>query len=429
MPPLLQLQPPPTNHISSPAPSPHNLPSGSSYVVTDPECEIGPRSRRTHFPAHSFSKDDIAFLMQPILKSRPAVTAAGIVAIVFGAFGVLMAIIVELSMLAVSRIAPTAEGVPFPEAVRAMTSIVWLFFLAVAIFAIFVGANILRRRNWARISILIWAGLMAFFSAIAMVATFFVMNNLPPILPNAAEAAPVLAVMKWVLTLFYAIPLGVGIWWLILFNRGAVVDDFNPLSARLHPGKTLDASGFPQEPPPPPSYVPSGPACPLPLLIIAGLDIFSGASMLTLLVVPYSFISSVPIFLFGHAFHGGLALVFLVLLGIVYAVCGVGIIKLKPWALDPLIWCQALFFLSGIVTFLNPQFMSTMKEAIVKMMPKIPNLPAGVDLPPNVFPFTDTYFKAMMAFGFLFAAAMLAVLIVYRKRYLEAARAKNPAAS
>ena len=80
------------------------------------------------------------------------------------------------------------------------------------------------------------------------------------------------------------------------------------------------------------------------------------------------------------------------------------------------------------MTFLNPHFIPMMKEAITKMMPKIPNLPAGVDVPPNVFPFSDTYFRAMMAFGFLFAAAMLAVLIVYRKRFLEAARAKNSAA-
>jgi hypothetical protein len=247
-------------------------------------------------------------------------------------------------------------------------------------------------------------------------------------MPNAAEAAPFMAVFKWVMAFLYAIPFGVGIWWLVLFTRKSVVEEFNPLYARLHPGKTLDASGFPQEPPPPPSYVPGGPACPLPLLIIAGLDIFSGASLLTILVIPYSFLSSIPVFLFGHAFYGGFSLVFLTLLGVVYVVCGVGIIKLKPWALDPLIWCKAIFTLSGLVTFLNPHFIPMMKEAITKMMPKIPNLPAGVDLPPNVFPFSDTYFKAMMAFGFLFAAAMLAVLIVYRKRYLEAARAKNSSA-
>jgi hypothetical protein len=34
----------------------------------------------------------------------------------------------------------------------------------------------------------------------------------------------------------------------------------------------------------------------------------------------------------------------------------------------------------------------------------------------------------MTAFGFLFSGVLLAILIVYRKRYLEAARAKNPAA-
>ena len=103
-------------------------------------------------------------------------------------------------------------------------------------------------------------------------------------------------------------------------------------------------------------------------------------------------------------------------------VCGVGIIKLKPWALDPLIWCKALFFLSGIVTLLNPQFVPTMKAAIAKMMP------ANLPLPPNAFFFSDSYLKSMTAFGFLFSGVLLAILIVYRKRYLEAARAKNPAA-
>ncbi len=249
--------------------------------------------------------------MQPNLKSRPAVTAAGIVAIVFGAFGVLMAILVELSMLAVSHISSESTGVPSPDAIRAMASIVWLFFLAVAVFGIFVGANILPRRNWARIAILIWGGLMAFFSAVTILVTLLILGQLPSVMPHASEAAPVLAVMKWVLALFYAIPLGVGIWWLILFTRKSVVEEFIPLSARLHPGKTLDASGFPQELPETPSYVPGGPACPLPLLIIAGLDIFSGASMLTLFVIPYSSISAIPIFLFGHAFHGGFAVVLL----------------------------------------------------------------------------------------------------------------------
>jgi hypothetical protein len=360
--------------------------------------------------------------MQPNPKSHPAVTAAGVVAIVFGAFGVLMAIIVELSMLAVSHISSESKGVPFPEAVRAMTSMFWLFLLALNIFAIFVGANIFRRRNWARISILIWSGLMTFFSAITIVVTLLVLTYMPRTMPNAGEVAPVLAVMKWVMALFYAIPLGVGIWWLILFTRKAVVEEFNPLSARLHPGKTLDASGFPQEPPAAPSYVPGGPACPLPLIIIAGLDIFGGVSSLTMLMIPYSLIRSIPIFLFGHVFYGGVSMAFLALLGIVYLVCGIGIIKLKPWALDPLIWCKALFTLSGIVSIMNPQFTPMMREAIARMMPVNPALPT------NLFPFSDTYLKYMMGFGFVLAGAMLAILIGYRKRFLEAARAKHAVA-
>jgi hypothetical protein len=364
--------------------------------------------------------------MEPIPKSHPAVTAAGIVAIVFAVFGVLMAILVEVSMVFVSRIAPESKSAPMPEAVRAMASIIWLFLLALNVFAIFVGANVLRRRNWARITILIWGGLMTFFSAVSIVTTLLVLTYMPSTMPNAGDVASVMAVMKWVLALFYAIPLGVGIWWLILFTRKAVVEEFNPLSARLHPGKTLDASGFPQEPPEAPSYVPGGPACPLPLIIIAGLDILSGASTLGILLIPFSLLSSIPMFLFGHVFYGGASLVFLVLLGIVYLVCGIGIIRLKPWALDPLIWFKALLTFSGIVTIFNPHFMPMMREAIAKMIPKFTGeLPANAQIPTNLFPFSDTYFKAMMSFGILFAVAMLAILIFYRKKFLEAARAKQ----
>ncbi len=364
--------------------------------------------------------------MQPNAKSHPAVTAAGVVAIVFGAFGVLMAIIIELSMLAVSHISSESKGVPFPHAVRAMTGIFWLFLLALNVFAIFVGANVLRRRNWARIAILIGSGLMTLFSAITILFTLLVMGQVAKTIPNAghpAETAHFLVLFKWMTAFFYAIPLGVGIWWLILFTRKAVVEEFNPLLARLHPGKTLDASGFPQEPPPPPSYVPGGPACPLPLLIIAGLDIFGGVSMLTFLFIPHSLMFSMPLFLFGHAFYGRTPIMlFSVLLGVVYAVCGVGIIKLKSWALDPLIWCKAVFTLSGIVTILSPHFAPTMRDAITKMMPTNPQWPA------NSFFFSDSYFKSVTAFGYVLSLILMAVMIFYRKRYLEAARAKNPAA-
>ena len=363
--------------------------------------------------------------MQPDPKSHPAVTAAGIVAILFAAFGVLIAIVVEAAMLFVSRISSESSGIPLPEAVRAMTSITWLFLLALNIFGIFVGTSIFRRRNWARICILIWGGLMAFFSAITILVTLLIMGQMPYVVPHSVVAAHVLVIMKWVMALFYAIPLGVGIWWLILFTRKAVVEEFNPLFARLHPGKTLDSSGFPQEPPAAPSYVPGGPTCPLPLIVVAGLDIFSGASTLTILFIPYSLISSIPVFFFGRAFYGGVSLVFLSLLGIVYLVCGIGILKLKPWALDPLIWCQGLFFLSGLVTFFNPRFIPVMKEAMLRIIPKVPELPANAQIPTNLFPFSDTFFKAMMGFGFLFGAAMLAILITYRKRYLEAAAARN----
>jgi hypothetical protein len=97
--------------------------------------------------------------MLPRRESLPAVTAAAVVAIIFGAFGVLGGLLIEASMLLMPEARTSAGRPAIPPGARTMAGIVWLFLIAVAVFGIFVGVGIVRRRNWARISLLVWGGL------------------------------------------------------------------------------------------------------------------------------------------------------------------------------------------------------------------------------------------------------------------------------
>ena len=57
-----------------------------------------------------------------------------------------------------------------------ISAVILLFFLVLAGFGVFVGVGVMRRRNWARITMLIWGGMMAFFrlgSAVAFSLVIF----------------------------------------------------------------------------------------------------------------------------------------------------------------------------------------------------------------------------------------------------------------
>ena len=358
--------------------------------------------------------------MLPKRESLPAVTAAAVVAIVFAVLGVLGGLLIELSMLLMPDVQTTAGRPTIPPGTRAMGGIVWFFIIAVCVFGIFVGAGVLRRRNWARISIIVWAAFMTVVSAITIPILFLVFNAMPGMMPADANVAPVMSFMKWFIVLFYGIPLGVGIWWLVLFTRPRVSAAFTAPAAALAPyppPTTVDVSGFPLPAPvTAPSLAPK-PACPLPLMILAGFLIFSALSMLLIVLVPVT--GSMPFFFFGHFYSGLTAKFILGLMGLVYGAGGVGMFKLKPWALHTVLGFQLVFLLNGTLSILNPRFLTVMQETMHQSYAENPGLAGG-----NPF-LTSSLLQTFMIIGLCFGAAIVAVMLFYRSRFLEAARAAN----
>lgn len=348
--------------------------------------------------------------MLPQRESFPAVTAAGVIAVLFASFGILGCGFVLLSLIAMPHL-PADSNVPsMPEGTRTLAALIYLFFLAVCVAELIVAINVFRRRNWARIAILIWAGLMTAMCALGILGIWLISAILPQTTSQMPDSAMFMAFLRFFLFLFYGVPLGVGIWWLILFTRPRVVAAFQPLTTLQAP-ETIDASGFPA-----PALPNSGAtkfSIPLPIAVIAALDVSGAVWMILMLFIPLPF--QVPFFLFGLQISNFPYKVFLSLLGAAYIAFVVGIFKLRRWGLDSLLIVKSLLFLSGIVSLFNPRFMAAMDDLMFQLAAKNPALPAGRPIFPHHF------MGSIMAFSYVFGIALLVVMAVYRGRFLKAA--------
>jgi len=348
-------------------------------------------------------------------ESLPAVTAAGVVAIVFGVLLVFGSLLGGLSLLLMPDL-QTAPGAPaMPSGVRAMSAAMMFFMLAVAVFGIFVGVGILRRRNWARITILVWGGFMTLVCLATLAFSFVIFSVMQTQLPNAngVDTETVMRFTRIFLFVFYGIPAGVGVWWLVLFTRKRVADAFtNPAPCSA---PAMDASGFPHLPEVAPAQPPKRPACPLPLAILAGFYIFSSLFSLLFAVIPIPY--SVPLYLFGHVYSGGVPKIFLGLLAVVMGLSAVAILKLKPWGLHTLLAVQSIFFVNGLLGVLSPTYKAQMHEALEKMSGQYSAFPGGNPA------LSESFIWPAMIFGLAFGALMIALLVFFRLRFLEQAAA------
>jgi len=160
--------------------------------------------------------------MLPRRESLPSVTAAGVVAVLFASVGILGCGLVMVSLLALPHLPSGQSARPMPEATRVLAAAMYCFFLAVCVGELVVAINVLRRRNWARIAILVWAGLMVVISAFGVAAIWLISGIVSQATPQAANPGATITFLRVFLVIFYGIPLSVGIWWLILFTRPRV---------------------------------------------------------------------------------------------------------------------------------------------------------------------------------------------------------------
>ncbi len=265
-----------------------------------------------------------------------------------------------------------------------------IFFIAVicvfGILGIFSAVGIWRLQNWARLSFLIYSGVMVLMCVLVVAVMWVVLPSLPSIPPQAAGR------IRAMMAIIYGLPAVIGIWWLILFNRKDISRQFQGEPLMMEDGIT----------PQPPK-----PACPLPIAALAGLSLVSVGCvpLLFLMRMP------VPLVLFGHAISGRPALAIFTVITLTLAVSGVGLLQLRKWSYPLAIGYHLFWCLNATVAFLNPKTRTLMNDMLTKV--QTPGYPGGA------FSYSHNQYLAATAGGLLFTIAILVTFLYYRTAFYE----------
>ena len=98
-----------------------------------------------------------------------------------------------------------------------------VLFAGLGVFGIWTAVGIFRRRAWARISILVFAALLVFMGASALLAILVMPFPSPP---GVSVSARAMQNVRWAIAASYGALALIGAWWLVLFNTRATKQYF-----------------------------------------------------------------------------------------------------------------------------------------------------------------------------------------------------------
>jgi hypothetical protein len=218
--------------------------------------------------------------------SKPVgVTMSAIVAIIGSILALLFAVLSTASLFIETAKPQPPNSAQFVIAGAAM-------FAALAGIGLWTSVGLFRLRPWARISILVFAGLLAAGSILSLLMTMAV-----PMPSNTT--AGMQHTFRMVIAAMVGIPLAIAVWWLIQFNTQST--------------KAAFASSIPE----------AAPLRPLSITIIGWWIIVGSVSCLFLIL------ARMPVFLFGAIFNGWTAGVIYLLLGALSVYIGKGLLDLR----------------------------------------------------------------------------------------------------
>lgn len=253
-----------------------------------------------------------------------------------------------------------------PSGVRPIIVGMGVSTVALALFGLWNGVSLLRLRPWARTSAMVLGGLMAVFATLSLLIVPFI-----PAPQGSTFNADGWRIVRVVMIAIYAIPLGVGIWWLVYFNRASTKAAF-----------AAGADGLVES------------ARPLSISIMAWASIVAGV------FTPFAVLVPLPAFLFGIVFTGLAAKAVYIGLGALSIYMGWALLRLREHGrLLALGWC-AFIVVHGAVMILVPSARAHLRDV------RIPGQP--VTMSPDQMP--------MMAVMFVGTLAMTAIAVWYLVR-------------
>jgi hypothetical protein len=281
------------------------------------------------------------------MKRSPGVTFAAVVALVGSILILLLGLVMAIAMMFVPI--PSSGQLPAsPTFMRVVFLLLSLLYLLPAGWGIATSVGLFRLKNWARVSMIIFAVLL---SAMGL---FTGLGSLLITIPQgvATPATPVITFgAKVGMALFWFALLGIGIWWLVLFTRAAVKTQFRP--AQPPPPSMPGAVPMPHTIP-----APLGPQRPLSISIIGWL------LLVGCVFFPMTLLLHFPAVLFTSVLTGWAATLCYLGYAVVHFFVGRGLLQLKPWARQLAIGFYIFGFVNTAVFYFAPGARSRMKALV-----------------------------------------------------------------
>lgn len=300
------------------------------------------------------------------MKRSIGVTVIAVLALL----GSVCTLLVGFVMAAVMWRVPETSQNQFPGSpafFKLMMFMVVLMYVLPAIWGILTSIGLFRLKNWARLSIIVFAVLLILMSAFGMMMLLVVPF---PAQPNGPVDKSVETGVKVVMAVISAALVGIGVWWVVFFNRRKVREQF--VSPQLEPS----INGLPQ----PPGSI----EIPLILARAPRLDrrplsitILAWFLLLGCLFIPLNLALRAPAVLFTRILTGLPAICYY---GVFFALnlyVGIGLLRLKPTARIVGIWYLAFGFVNATVFYLAPGARARMLGLIEKQQSMFPWMPSG----------------------------------------------------
>ncbi len=320
-------------------------------------------------------------------RASTSVIVAGISAILAGALVTLLSV-ATLILFSSARFAKSSL---FPAFMLPVLIFFWIFLLLCGLFLSVVGIQVIRLRNWARISLLVIAGLMLFFGVMGIAVIFVTLFVSTPADPRVSRG-----LLAAILALIYAVPTAISAWWLILFTRSSVLAQFHDFAALQPPRAPSTMSVF------------NNPECPLAVRIIGW---YLGSFILVIPFIPF-LPGSIPAMYFGKVFFGPAALGVYAFNFALISIPGIGLLLLKRWSYPLTIASQLLASVNAIFTTSSPSYEASVRAVFEKM--NIPNFPSNTEQMLHY----SRYFNLI---GLLIPIAIVVTLFIARGKFYEAA--------
>lgn len=308
------------------------------------------------------------------------VTLSAVVVLIGCAMCLLFAVLLAFS----TQMAPAASALPILRGALAFDIVLDLAFVCWGVTS---AIGLLQLQQWARISMLVFSGIMIVFCLIPMAIFLFI-----PIPQPAAAPANLMFFIRVFLELFYGFFVALGAFWIYFFNRRSVKEQFK--------GRGVVETGISGA-----HTIETGLKKPIPIVVLAVLLIVAGCSLVAMLFL------RTPILLFSYPLQGSAGKIVLLLLAAASIGTGVGLFRLRRWGWVVALMLQAFNILNAACFFLVPGGAERLNTALAQQYGAM-RIPA----PPQLYPM-GSMLRVSVGLGIVFAIALIWILVAYRKAF------------